>query len=197
MIETDIYMENKPASNNVNHSQPDIYQQNPKSHLVLIILVVSAIVVIVLLSYVLFSKKNPSPSEKKISILCPSAKVFCQNKSEIDENGKAVGVGGLLKASTPVYAIVDGELITRTVTTRVNGKIEHYRKVTLKSKDGDLIAEYFFTKGKVKNSIVKKGDVIFVIESDEQIAYYQKYNLVFKLFDAQSRPILANEINFL
>lgn len=193
-------MENNPSVNNLNqNSQSDNFQKKTKPHLVLILLVLGVVIVFVLLAYVLFtkSKNNPNLNIKKISIFCPSTWAFCKNKNEVYEKGKAIGIGDLLKTGTPIYAVVDGEVVVRSVSVKVNGKIEHYRKITLKSSNKDLTAEYFFEKGKVKNSIVKKGDIIFVIESDDPISYYQKYNFVIKLFDRKLNPILTNEINFL
>lgn len=200
-------MENESSIKDINTQtfQPDQYKK--RTNLVFILLGLGIILILLILVYFFANKQNinpnptptsiPTPAINKISVLCPSIKSFCQNKNEVYEKGKAIGTGDLLKIGTPVYAVVDGDVIVRSVTTRVNGKIMRYKKITLKSIDNNLIANYFFESGKVQNSSVKKGDVLFVIGSDDPISYYQKYNLVFQLFDQHSNSILVNEINFL
>lgn len=175
-----------------------------ENHLNYKIIGIFAVVVIVVTIPLLISKQGKPSLEKdlkpKISIICPTIKSFCDEKNEIVKDGKSIALGGLLLIKTPVYAVFDGKITKRSVTIqKKEGGIERYEKITLISQDDNLIAEYFFQKAKVKtykNSIVKKGDPILTIDSNEKIPMYKDYNFVFELFNKNQDNIFINEIEF-
>lgn len=141
------------------------------------------------------TKTPPQPTTQLLTMPCPSIQAFCNIQNIIRKDGEVVGIGERLPKDTEVYAVFEGQIESRSVTVRQNGDIENYRKVTLTSLEGDFIAEYFFKKGRVSSTSVKKGDVIFTV-SQEGVLFYDNSNLVFRLSHKDARIIPFEQISF-
>lgn len=170
------------------------------SLMVLIFLILIPLVVFLLTKTAKEPQKEPvqtkleKGAEKTISLPCPTVKSFCDEKQIIFKDEKPMYIGGTIPLGMPVYAVIDGKTTVRSVTIKKENEIEHLQKITLVGKD--FIADYFFKNEKVKNSDVKKGNILFNISSFETIHYFGNYNFVFKLFDKRQNTIFINEIQF-
>lgn len=149
--------------------------------------IVTAIVVLLFAGVVLIkgfptlqpkiSKIVPRPTPTPIALPCPSQETFCKEGKNIVKDNIYQGIGTTLASGSPLYAVFDGKITTRSVIQAKGGK---FFIISLVNNQSGLTAFYYYTGQPSFIADIKKGEVIASV-SAQPIPNYPASNLIFSV----------------